>query len=82
MNLKQTTKAVIAVSFCALSMGCSCAKIEDVDHLRHEVRVLSEKVNQTSAEASQAKFLADEANSRSKQTEEALNRGFKKSMRK
>ncbi len=86
MSLVKIIKGFGVFAICATSVGCSCAKKADLDDLRsdlkQEIKVVSDQVAEVSINSEQTRHIAEEANKRSQRTEEAVNRGFKKSMRK
>lgn len=64
----------------ALMTGC--ATHSEVNKVENEARDAQRRADQALSTAQSAKSLAQEANDRSLRTEEMLNRGFKRSMRK
>ena len=86
MYLVRLAKTVGVAAVCFTAVGCGCAKKTDLDSLgsdlRREIRTSSDQSAQAAANAAAAKQIAEQANQRSLNTEEAVNRGFKKSMRK
>ena len=70
----------LAIMVLASGMTLGCATQGSVDKVANDlaaVRMEAQAAQQTAAEAKRA---ADEANNRSRATEEMLNRSFKKSM--
>jgi hypothetical protein len=67
-------------TFAAVCAGC--ATHSDVNKVQNEVRNAQHTAEQALSTAQGAKSLAQEANDRSLRTEEMLDRGFKRSMRK
>lgn len=82
MSTVNFLKALGILAVTSASIGCSYAKQADVDALRADVKSISNQASQASADAADARRVAEEANRRSQSTEDALNRSFKKSMRK
>ena len=86
MNSWHFIKAAGVVALCIMFVGCSCVKKEELETVRTDLQGgiidVSKQADDASLKASEAQKTAAEANARSKMTEEALNRAFKKSMRK
>lgn len=62
--------------------GCSCVKVDEFNKLQSRADHISQTADEALNTANEARAVAQEADKRSKQTEEAMNRAFKKSMRK
>lgn len=77
--MKHLTHLLIP-TLAALCAGC--ATHSDVTKVQNEARDAQRTADQALSTAQGAKSLAQEANDRSLRTEEMLNRGFKRSMRK
>jgi hypothetical protein len=71
---------LIVPSLVALCSGC--ATHSDVTKVQNEARDAQRTAEHALTTAQSAKSIAQEANDRSLRTEEMLNRGFKRSMRK
>jgi hypothetical protein len=90
-NAKVTTRFYGALSmkyiscFLVSSLAAvfsGCASHSDVTKVQNETRNAQHTAEQALSTAQGAKSLAQEANDRSLRTEEMLDRGFKRSMRK
>ncbi len=74
----RSAKIIAALFFGLLLTGC--ATNGDIRKLDSEIAAIRSESMITQRMAEDAKKAADEANARSKSTEEMLNRSFKKSM--
>ena len=80
-SLKIARLTMIAfIAFTAV--GCSCAKKDELDAVRIEASRANTKAEQALETAREANQRSADAVARAQQAEEAVSRGFKKSMRK
>jgi len=77
MNLKTLT--IVTLSAGMLVLG-GCASTQDIEKLRAEVEQANATANAAAADAAEAKRLAAEAKAQSEETEDKINRMFKKAM--
>ena len=73
-----TARYLAALLMVGTLMGC--ASTGDIKRLDGDIASLRSQVEMAQQDAEAARRSADEANTRSKMTEEMLNRGFKRSM--
>lgn len=70
----------LAIVVVAAALTTGCATTGSVDKVANDLAATRIEVQDAQRTAQEAKRIADEANARSKTTEEMLNRSFKKSM--
>ena len=75
----QCLKSLVIVAIAA-ALTTGCATTGSVDKVANDLAATRIEVQDAQRTAQEAKRAADEANARSKNTEEMLNRSFKKSM--
>ena len=75
-----TRTKILFVVLALFVSGCSCAKKSELDAVRAELNSTKKIAEQALNTANEAQQSAQSAETRAKQANEAVSRGFKKSM--